>query len=339
VIVPTSLHERAKTVKNESSSLGTPIRIELPFRPDSVNVYLFREPEPILIDAGFNSTANWEALIAGLAEYGCAPSDLKKVIITHPHVDHYGLAHRVADTSNAHFYIGHTAVNYMTASNPQWGHKIQYYREVLLPGMGLPDNIVQAIAIGVNRNTYNNQGIPATRLTGYGEGDIFELGGLAWMTMHLPGHDGAQMCFYQPETRQLISGDMLLAKTPTPVTDVPDEGKPRDPSLPRFMKSLDRLETLDIDVVYPGHGPLFWNHREVIQAQRIRIHARKEECFGLLESGHKTIASLLAPMYPFLPLEHGLVGLWMILGYLDLLVQEGRVVVEEVNKAWVYRTV
>ena len=120
---------------------ATPIRIELPFRPDSVNVYLFRQPEPVLIDAGYNSTACWDALVAGLAEQHLTPADLKHVVITHPHIDHYGLAARIARKGDAKVWIAHGAMHVMRLTNPQWGHRLAYYHDVLLPGMGLPDDM------------------------------------------------------------------------------------------------------------------------------------------------------------------------------------------------------
>jgi len=314
-------------------SNATPIRIELPFRPDSVNVYLFRQPEPVLIDAGYNSTACWDALVAGLAEQHLTPADLKHVVITHPHIDHYGLAARIARESDAKVWIAHGAMHVMRLTNPQWGHRLAYYHDVLLPGMGLPDDMIERFAANVNRTALHSEPVADECLFGFGEGDVFHWGGVTWQTLHTPGHDSQQMCFYQPETRQLISGDMLLAKAPTPVVDAPNAGEPRKPSLPAFMQSLDRLEAMDIDVVYPGHGELFWQHRQVIQAQRERILNRKEECYQHVKNGINTVAGLLKVMYAYLPLEHGMVGLWMLLGYLDLLRAEERVCETIVERA------
>lgn len=320
----------------QSNQFNTPIRIELPFRPESVNVYLFRQPEPVLIDAGYNATACWDALVAGLAEHGLTPADLKQVVITHPHIDHYGMAARIAQAGAANVWIAHGAMSVMRMTNPQWGQRLTYYREVLLPGMGLPADMIERFAANVNRTALHSEPVADERLFGYGESDVFHWGGLAWQTLHTPGHDTQQMCFYQPETRQFISGDMLLSKAPTPVVDTPPDGQSRQPSLPAFMHSLDRLEAMDIDVVYPGHGDLFWNHRQVIQAQRERIHHRKEECYGLVKRGVNTVADIFKEMYAYLPLEHGMVGLWMVLGYLDLLRAEGRVSETIEGRVWYY---
>ena len=80
-----------------------PVRIELPtdFAIGPVNAYLFTEPEPILIDTGVKSEASWAALMAGLAAHGLWVTDLQRVMITHPHVDHCGQAARLAAESGA----------------------------------------------------------------------------------------------------------------------------------------------------------------------------------------------------------------------------------------------
>ncbi|MEZ4518693.1 MAG: MBL fold metallo-hydrolase [Chloroflexota bacterium] len=83
--------------------MTTPIRIELPtgLAVGTVNAYLFIQPEPVLIDAGIKSEECWEALVTQLAEYGLAPRDLSRIVITHAHVDHFGLAARLVEESDA----------------------------------------------------------------------------------------------------------------------------------------------------------------------------------------------------------------------------------------------
>ena len=63
------------------------------------------------------------------------------------------------------------------------------------------------------------------------------------------------------------------------------------------MQSLDLIEALDVEVVLPGHGRPFRQHRQVIQRQRERIFERKNECLGWVEAGFSTLAELLDKMY------------------------------------------
>ena len=84
-----------------------PIRIALPtgMQVGTVNVYLFTDPEPILVDAGIKSAESWDALQEGLANYGLTVMDLSRVIITHAHVDHDGQAGTIVTNSDADVWI------------------------------------------------------------------------------------------------------------------------------------------------------------------------------------------------------------------------------------------
>jgi glyoxylase-like metal-dependent hydrolase (beta-lactamase superfamily II) len=146
-----------------------------------------------------------------------------------------------------------------------------------------------------------------------------------------------QTCFYQPETQQLLSADMLLATTPVPVVESPPQGyTERVPALPLFMESLDVIEALDVDIVLPGHGRPFRQHRQVIQRQRARIFDRKEECLGWIEAGFSTPAELLDKMYTHRPIELRFAGLWMLMGYLDLLKLDGAIEQRTLEGVWHY---
>ena len=67
-----------------------------------VLVYLFEtERGAYLIDAGWNTDDAYQALEAGLATAGYAMTDVRGVLVTHIHPDHYGLAGRIRNASGA----------------------------------------------------------------------------------------------------------------------------------------------------------------------------------------------------------------------------------------------
>ena len=102
--------------------------------------------------------------------------------------------------------------------------------------------------------------------------------------------------------------------------------------MPQFLQSLNRIEALECDIVYPGHGEPFTDHRAVIQKQRARINVRKQQCLSLLNEGYRTLGQLVLKMYPKYPPEFRFAGLWMAMGYLDLLAENGQIkLVEQVK--------
>jgi glyoxylase-like metal-dependent hydrolase (beta-lactamase superfamily II) len=316
-----------------------PIRIELPtdFAVGTVNAYLFTDPEPILVDTGIKSDESWSALQSGLAGQGLAVTDLKKVIITHPHVDHFGQARKIASQSEASVWISELGVTWLEEFPAMWQRRIAYYRDAFMDFVGYPRETVQIILHYMEEVVAVCESVPAERVCTFGLTDTLQMGGDAWQVIHAPGHAAHQTCFYQPESKQFISADMLLARAPTPIVERPLTGSRRVPSLPRFMESLSLIESLDIEVVYPGHGPPFGDHRRLIQQQRERIVSRKQECLHLLADGYDTVAQLVDKMYAHLPVQFRFAGLWMAIGYLDLLKAEGEVEEEESNGVWHYR--
>jgi glyoxylase-like metal-dependent hydrolase (beta-lactamase superfamily II) len=344
-------------VQSFCTLMSTPIRIELPtgLAVGSVNAYLFTEPEPVLIDAGVKSDACWDALTAGLAEHGLAPRDVSRIVITHPHVDHFGLAARLAEESDATVWICDLGVPWLVADGDRWAQRLSYYRDDFLAHAGIPPETAESVISGMRALEALADPVPPGYIVPFRPDGVLQLGGLAWDVLHTPGHASMMTCFYQPDTRQLISADMLLAITPTPVIEQPPPGATRRvPALPQYMTSLARVEALAVDDVYPGHGRPFGDrpegdrpmsdrpmadHRAVIARQRGRILARRDECLALVREGIDTIPALVERMYAHQPRGVRLAGLWMLVGYLDLLVQDGRIAEETRDGVWRYAAV
>ncbi len=316
--------------------MSQPIRLELPtgFQFGTVNAYLFTEPEPVLVDTGLKSEASWAALEAGLSRRGLAVADLSRVVITHPHVDHCGQARRITAASQADIWIADLGRPWLLDLPTHFRKRADYYREVYLPRWAFSAGHAELILQQLLALVQGCETVPAGRIKTFSIGSTLQLGGVSWQVLPAPGHASSQTCFYQPGSRQLLAADMLLARTPAPVLERPAEGEAATrPALAQFLDSLAMVEALEIEQVFPGHGEPFGDHRAVIQSQRRRIEQRMAECLQLIEGGHHTVAALLAEMYPG---QVNLAGLWMLLGYLDLLAAQGQVEVQAGAGVWYY---
>lgn len=316
-----------------------PFRLELPtgLQVGTVNAYLFTEPEPILVDTGIMRDECWLALEEGLARHGLAISDISRVIITHAHVDHDGQAGAIVANSDADVWVSQLGAPWLRAGDAFWNQRETFYRDYFLPSVGLPPESAAMVLAGIQALSVQRHHIPASRIHAFSLEGTLQMGGRPWEVLHTPGHASMQTCFYDPLNRLLLSADMLLATTPTPVVESPPDGSwDRVPALPLFLQSLDRLEALEIDMVLPGHGRSFHDHRAVIRRQRDRIYQRKEECLDWIKAGYHIPVALLDKMYAHQPASFRLTGLWMLIGYLDLLELEGSVRRETVDGAWIY---
>ena len=89
------------------------------------------------------------------------------------------------------------------------------------------------------------------------EGEL-KLGDQTWQVYHTPGHSPGQVCLYWPETKVLISGDLIFAQG-VGRTDFPGgSGK-------LLKQSIMRMAELDIEMVLPGHGPAIVGRDQVLQ--------------------------------------------------------------------------
>ena len=279
-----------------------PNRIELPtgLGVGPVNAYLFTEPEVVLVDAGVKSDDCWQALSDALAEHGLTVADISRVVITHPHVDHFGLACRLTEESDATVWICELGASWLDASANMWAGRQAFYREHFLNHLGLEPDVIAAIGGGLDNLRALADPVPPDRVVTFMPDGVLQMGGHAWQVLHTPGHATSQTCFYQPETEQLISADMLLAIAPTPVVEQPSSTAGTPPhSLSARLPGIgsDLLEALEIDDVYPGHGRPFGEHRQVIERQRERIAQRTAQCLVLVQAGHDTVPDLVEAMY------------------------------------------
>ena len=323
-------------------SLSTPIRIELPtgLPVGTVNAYLFTDPEAVLVDAGVKTAECWDVLTAGLAAHGLTPKDLSQIVITHAHVDHFGLAAQLVEESGATVRIAEPGVAWVTESGDMWQKRMDYYRDDFLAHVGLSPDNAEATITGMRALDALADPIPKSAIVPFKVDGTLSMGGATWQSVFTPGHASMQTCFYELESRQFLSADMLLSMAPTPVVEQPPEGSAqRIPALPQFMDSLNRLEPMDIGEVYPGHGEPFTDHRALIARYRARILDRKNECLRLVDEGVDTAPALVERMYANYPRGLSLPALWMMVGYLDLLQIEGCIQETTIGGVWHYTLV
>ena len=74
----------------------------------------------------------------------------------------------------------------------------------------------------------------------------------AWQVYETPGHAPSHVVLHQPERKLMISGDHLLGRTVLFF----DHGHTPDP-IGEFLRSLDEVEPLEVELCLPGHGRPF----------------------------------------------------------------------------------
>ena len=303
-----------------------PIQIEIPLGTTfpSVNIWLIPGDEPVLIDAGYRLPGSFELLKKALAENGYTISDIKKVLITHEHPDHVGLLPQILKESDATIWCHKTLALWLRDYQSQEKKTFDFF-QIYLEAAGLPKLILELIAQGALQRSLNIQ-VPDSRLRCFDTGDTISIGDFNLEVLHTPGHCVTHFGFLEKTAQLFFGGDLLLQKAPFPtVREDPDIIGKRYSGLPDFLKSLAHLKSLNVNKVYPGHGDEITEITPIIDRQINRIHQRKKECLDWIKSGQKTVFDICQKMYESSNFMLQFAGTMMILGYTDLLIQEGKI--------------
>ncbi len=300
------------------------LSIPTPFPVGPVNVYLL-EGEPLtLVDVGPRTPEAREALEAQLVGLGYSLSEVKQVVITHAHHDHFGQARDVIRASGATLLSSRDNTFPLEDFETWWEQRIAYVADLMLKE-GAPEDSLREIEI-IRGFAQFAASVPV--VTPLDDNDEVWMGGSTWRALHTPGHALGHLCFYDQQSRVLISGDHLLRDiTANPVLETPRLGmKERPRSLPAYVESLRRIGQLEVRKVLPGHGEPVYDHRalvgEILTHHAVRgrliLHLLKESDRTVYELGVALFGGELPGVDLFLVMSE-------IIGHLDILELEGQV--------------
>jgi glyoxylase-like metal-dependent hydrolase (beta-lactamase superfamily II) len=246
------------------------VRIDVPLpiaSPDRLNCYLLGDgPERLLVDAGMRGCE--DALTGALQRLGVS---VEQVLVTHGHIDHWGLAALFGTSVLAHEE---------TRSQFEWGSGAEAGSAAR--DLGLPEG-AEAVFSGFRDMV---AGVPA--LDPVAEGDLVR----GWRVIWTPGHAPGHVCLYRESDRVLIAGDHLLPGFTPNIQPHPG----RD-ALGDYLDSLERIGAMDIALVLPAHGEPFEDARA--RAQELLAHHadRLQLLRGLLANGATDVRTLRSSLF------------------------------------------
>ncbi|MGV9308620.1 MBL fold metallo-hydrolase [Nonomuraea sp. NPDC004354] len=227
------------------------IPVPIPVNPlRYVLVYALELPGGVaIIDAGWNTDEAYEALAAGLAVAGYAITDVKAVLVTHIHPDHYGLAGRIREASGAWIALHPADARLLSDRyDDEYVESLVERERALLVRSGVPERTLGELAGASMMIRHMVTMAPPDRLVE--DGDRLDLPGWDLRAVWTPGHSPGHLCFVSGERRVLFSGDHVLAKI-TPIVAVHPQSGP-DP-LADYLDALLAVRKLDVEEVLPAH--------------------------------------------------------------------------------------
>ena len=222
------------------------LRLPVPYTATAdVNAFLLeRDDGWCLVDCGSSAPPGWAALEHALDLAGVAPAEIRLLVCTHAHADHYGLAAEVTGRSGCPLALAPGP----TASAEMLRDPIVplEQRLELAQRAGVPSRLRAAAVSHPGGDGRHPRPAPSLVLE---EGTVIETRAGAWRTVPAPGHSPTQVVFFEEESGMLLSADLAIAGripyleygyTPDPWAD--------------HVGSLERALALDPRLLLPGHG-------------------------------------------------------------------------------------
>jgi glyoxylase-like metal-dependent hydrolase (beta-lactamase superfamily II) len=306
------------------------ISVPTPFYVGPVNVYLIQEDPLTLIDVGPRTDEAIEALRSGLARLGHRLSDLKRIIITHAHADHYGLAKTVVEESGASVHI-HSWDAPAVSPAPNY----RAYRKLLIEA-GVPTEMINKMAAGqAHFSGWAHQLDQVERLE---DEDEIQFDHESLTVIHTPGHTPGSISLARMSNRMIFTSDTVLKNiTPNPVLSPdPVDEKKRFQSLGEYLVSLARLRSLAPTLLRGGHGDDVTDFEEHFHRLYRHTQTRQSKLIALLARGGSNAWELSEKLFPTAKGYHKFLALSETSAHLDFAVSENKLLIERKDEQDIY---
>lgn len=260
----------------------------------TVSAYLLHDDAgDTLVDCGIATAEQdpCDVLAAALDAAGSALGRVARLVVTHAHIDHFGIAGEVVRRSGGELWL-HRAADLDLAKYADPDEAVDN-RTLMLADHGLygPDLTASSEGLRDWLPVMPSVGVPDVRLDG---GERFPAGGREWQVLHTPGHSPGHVCLWSAADRLLCSGDHLLQVASPPVTF--ERGFERDP-MGSYLDSLDRVAALEPELVLPGHGPPFRHGARRAASIARGKRARLERVHALVAERERTVTEITATLF------------------------------------------
>jgi glyoxylase-like metal-dependent hydrolase (beta-lactamase superfamily II) len=260
------------------------VPVPIPVNPlRYVLVYAFEASDGlVLVDSGWDTPEAWDGLNDGLATFGAAIGDVRGVLVTHIHPDHYGLAGRLRSETGCWVGLHPADAALIDSRYVDVDDLIQRTRDSMLEGGVPPDAVEELATASLRVREFVSMADPDVDIE---DGDRPPVPGWDLVAVHTPGHTPGHLCFALPAHDAVLTGDHVLPRITPNVSFHAQSGS--DP-LGDFLGSLDRLRMYGDATGLPGHEWPFSNLSSRIDELVAHHDERLSEAERLLSEGAET---------------------------------------------------
>jgi glyoxylase-like metal-dependent hydrolase (beta-lactamase superfamily II) len=292
-----------------------------------VNVYLIEGDKGyLLVDSGWNTDKSFATLHNYLLKIGAVFEDIKQIVVTHVHPDHYGMAGRIKKLSGATIAMHHLEKGFIRSRYVSM-EELLYQTDRMLIANGVPRDFADKLrdaTLGLE-----NYIVPTLPDITLHDGEIIRTGKFTFRVIWTPGHSSGHICLYEPEAKILLSGDHILPKITPNISFNPQS---IENPLGRYLKSLREIRQLDIRLTLPGHDRPFTRLVPRID-EIIRHHDRRNaEILEVMGDGTRTAYQIAQRIswgdnsdWQDLPPFHQRMAIFETLAHLEMMAAADRV--------------
>ena len=301
-------------------------RMPLPMSLQWINIWLLKDGDNwVLVDTGMKYPQGvevWEKLIENLL----GTSKIERIIATHMHPDHIGMAGWIADKFDAKLLM--SRLEYVTCrllvadtgrEAPEEG--VEFYRRA---GWGTEQLDKYKKRFGGFGRVVHQMPDSFYRLT---DGDLIKIGNYEWRAIGTNGHSPEHICLYCEAEKLLISGDQVLPKISPNVSVFPTE--PEANPLLDFLASCGKLQMQihDDALVLPSHIAPFYGVQTRLSALIAHHESALERLHEFCKTGAKTAIECCSVLFKK-PVTSDDIGMATgeALAHINYLLAEGKLV-------------
>src|SRR5438876_10757312 len=183
------------------------LAIPTPFQVGRVNAYLIEDSPLTLLDSGPNSAKAMDELEQALAARGHAVEDLELLIVTHQHIDHFGLASILARRSGAEVAALDLLAPYLASFSAE-AESDDRFAEAIMLRHGIPREVVTALR--AVSGSFRAWGSPVQVTRPLAHGSELALRDRTLRVLHRPGHSPSDTVFLDQSRSILLAADHLI---------------------------------------------------------------------------------------------------------------------------------
>src|SRR5271167_3506296 len=298
------------------------LAIPTPFQVGRINAYLIEDSPLTLVDSGPNSAKALDELEQALSARGHAVEEIELLIVTHQHIDHFGLASILARRSGAEVAALDRLAPYLARFGEQ-AELDDLFAERIMLRHGIAADIVAALrAVSASFRAWG-AAVDVTRPLR--DGAQLRLRDRTLRVFHRPGHSPSDTVFLDESRSILLAADHLIKHISSnplltrPLGAGPEYSGARPQALVTYIASLEQTRAMSLSLVLAGHGEPISDHVQLID-ERFRLHRRRaEKIRRLLVSRPRTAHEIAQELWGNVAVTQAYLTLSEVLGHVDLL--------------------